>query len=85
MPHISSILIGVAPNGCSTTGYISASKKLPSMDSSDLLRMQKLRVLARSTPLTTLSTIRSGGGSYRELLNIQYANRVSVPLCRFQN
>jgi hypothetical protein len=55
------------------------------MDSSDLLRIQKLRVLARVTPTESVSTTRSGGGSYPELFNIQYANRVSVPLCRFQN
>jgi hypothetical protein len=84
MPLISSILVGVA-QGCSTTGYVSAPKKLATMDSSDLLRVQKLRVLARVTPTANVSTIRSGGGSYPELFNIQYANRVSVPLCRFQN
>jgi len=84
MPLISSILVGVG-NGCSTTGYIAPSKKIKSMDSSDLLRIQKLRVLARVTPTESVSTIRSGGGSYPELFNIQYANRVSVPLCRFQN
>ena len=71
MPLISSILVGVA-QGCSTTGYVSAPKKLAT-------------ILARVTPTANVSTIRSGGGSYPELFNIQYANRVSVPLCRFQN
>ena len=83
MPQISSILIGVA-QGCSTQGYVPPQKKLPTMDGSDLTRILKLRALARSTPTTSINTSNSAGGSYQELYTIQYANRVSVPLCTLQ-
>jgi hypothetical protein len=54
------------------------------MDGSDLTRILKLRALARSTPTTSINTSHSAGGSYQELYTIQYANRVSVPLCTLQ-
>ena len=84
MPTISSILVGVA-QGCSTSGYAPSLKKLTSMDSSDLLRIQKLRVLARSTTITGVSAAKGYTGGYGDLFTILYSNRVSVPLCRFQN
>ena len=84
MPHISSILIGVA-QGCSTQGYVPPQKKLPTMDGSDLTRILKLRALARSTPTTSVNTTtNSAGGGYQGLYTIQYANRVSVPLCTLE-
>ena len=80
MPHISSILIGTA-NGCSRDGYVPSQKKITSMDASDLTRIRKLQAIARSTPLSSLNTTHSGGGSYPELQAAQYASRVSIPLC----
>lgn len=84
MPKISSILIGTG-QGCSTTGYVNAPKKLPTMDSSDILRIQKLRVLARTTPVSNVKTTTLNGAGYGDLIQIQFANRVSVPLCSLQN
>jgi len=83
MPHISSILVGVA-QGCSTVGYVPAPKKLTTMDGSDLTRIKKLQAVARSTPVSNVNTTHAGGGSYQELYTIQYGNRVSVPLCASQ-
>uniref|UniRef100_A0A6C0HJV2 Uncharacterized protein n=1 Tax=viral metagenome TaxID=1070528 RepID=A0A6C0HJV2_9ZZZZ len=80
MPHISSILVGTA-QGCSTTGYVAPQKKLSGMDSSDLLKIQKLRALARSTTVSSINTSTPNNGGYAQLLTVQYANRVSVPLC----
>lgn len=84
MPQFSSILIGTA-QGCSTAGYISPAKKLNPMTSSDLLKIQKMRTLARTTPVSTLSTTSApNNGGYSQLLIVQFANRVSVPLCTGQ-
>ena len=84
MPQISSILIGSA-QGCSTAGYVPPQKKLTPMTSSDLLKIQKMRTLARTTPVSSLSTTSApNGGGYTELLVVQFANRVSVPLCTGQ-
>lgn len=81
MPQFSSILIGTA-RGCSTEGYIPPAKKLNPMSSSDLLKIQKMRTLARTTPVSTLSTTSApNNGGYSQLLIVQFANRVSVPLC----
>ena len=84
MPQISSILIGTG-QGCSTAGYVNAPKKLPTMDSSDILRIQKLRVLARTTPVSSVNTSNSHSGGYGDLIQIKFANRVIVPLCSQQN
>jgi hypothetical protein len=55
------------------------------MDGSDLTRILKLRALARSTPTTSVNTTtNSAGGGYQGLYTIQYANRVSVPLCTLE-
>lgn len=83
MPHISSILIGTA-NGCSTTGYVPPQKKLTGMDSSDLLKIQKLRAIARSTTVSSITTSTPNSSGYTQLLEVQFANRVSVPLCTGQ-
>jgi hypothetical protein len=84
MPQISSILIGTA-QGCSTAGYISPTKKLNPMTSSDLLKIQKMRTLARTTTVSSLSTTSApNNGGYTQLLIVQFANRVSVPLCTGQ-
>lgn len=83
MPLISSILIGTA-RGCSTTGYVPSATKLPVMDSSDLLKIQKMRTLARSTTVSSLKTITANNDGYKQLFIIQFANRVSVPLCTSQ-
>ena len=84
MPLISSILVGTAPNGCSATGYVPPAKKIPSMDSSDILKIQKMRAIARSTPVSNVKTITPNNGGYGELYTIQFSNRVSVPLCTLQ-
>ena len=84
MPKISSILVGTG-QGCSTTGYVNAPKKLPTMDSSDILRIQKLRVLARTTPVANVKTTTLNGGSFSEFIQIRFANRMTVPLCSLQN
>ena len=83
MPHISSILIGTA-RGCSVAGYVAPQKKLSGMDSSDLLKIQKMRTLARTTPVSSLNTSTPNNGGYTQLLVVQFANRVSVPLCTGQ-
>lgn len=84
MPQISSILIGTA-QGCSTAGYYASQKKLNPMTSSDLLKIQKMRTLARTTPVSSLSTTSApNNGGYTQLLIVQFANRVSVPLCTGQ-
>ena len=83
MPHISSILVGTA-QGCSVAGYVPPQKKLVGMDSSDLLKIQKLRTLARSTPVSSITTCTPKNGGYSQLLTVQFANRVSVPLCTGQ-
>jgi hypothetical protein len=84
MPKISSILVGTG-QGCSTAGYVNAPKKLPTMDASDILRIQKLRVLARTTSVSSVKTTTLNGGGYGDLIQIQFANRVIVPLCSQQN
>ena len=84
MPLISSILVGVAPNGCSVTGYVPPAKKIPSMDSSDILKIQKMRAIARSTQVSNVNTTTRNNGGYSQLYIIQFANRVSVPLCTLQ-
>lgn len=83
MPLISSILIGTA-QGCFTSNYITSPTKLPVMDSSDLLKIQKMRALARSTPVSSLTTSTLNNGGYKQLFTVQFANRVSVPLCTGQ-
>ena len=83
MPLISSILVGTS-RGCSTDGYISPQKKLPVMDSSDLLKIQKMRALARTTPISSLSTTTPNNDGYKQLFIVQFSNRVSVPLCTGQ-
>jgi len=84
MPHISSILIGTA-QGCSVAGYVAPQKKLTPMTSSDLLMIQKMRAIARTTPVSSLSTTSApNNGGYTQLLVVQFANRVSVPLCTGQ-
>ena len=81
MPLISSILVGTAL-GCSTTGYGAPQKKLNPMTSSDLLKIQKMRTIARTTTVSSITTTSApNNGGYADLLTVQYANRVSVPLC----
>lgn len=84
MPLISSILIGVTRGSCSTEGYARSLTKLPTMDSSDLLKIQKLRTIARSTPVSSITTSTLNTAGYTQLLEVQFANRVSVPLCTGQ-
>jgi hypothetical protein len=75
---LSSILIGTA-DGCSCVNYVPAPKKISTLDSSDLTRARRLNAIASTTPLPT-ANYSQRPFDYQQLQDIQYANRVRVPL-----
>lgn len=79
MPRsLSSILVGTA-QGCSCAGYVPSPKKVMTLDSSDLTRARRLHAIAAVTPLPT-ANYSQRPFDYKELQDIQYSNRVRVPL-----
>jgi hypothetical protein len=79
MPRsLSSILVGTA-QGCSCTNYVPPRKKVVTLDSSDLTRARRLNAIGATTPLPT-ANYGQRPFDYQELQDIQYGNRVRVPL-----
>jgi len=75
---LSSILIGTS-QGCSCANYVAAPKKTLTLDSSDLTRARRLNAVAGTTPLP-VSNYSQRPFNYMQLQDIQYANRVKVPV-----
>jgi hypothetical protein len=80
MPLLSSILVGTA-NGCSCVNYVPPPKKINTLDSSSLTRARRLNAIAATTPLPT-ANYSQRPFDYQELQDIQYANRVKVPVAQ---
>ena len=78
MPLLSSILVGTT-NGCSCVNYVPPRKKINTLDSSSLTRAHRLNAIASTTPLPT-ANYSQRPFDYQELQDIQYGNRVRVPL-----
>jgi hypothetical protein len=79
MPRsLSSILVGTT-QGCSCANYVPPPKKNMTLDSSDLTRARRLHAIAAVTPLPT-ANYSQRPFDYKELQDIQYGNRVRVPL-----